>query len=303
MIGAMSARRRIQIVNAPVTPVFTAPGTMTSTNGPAGSGSFSFQFNATKRSCTTNTTGSVSGSGASSFTYFAANALIDPLDYEVRVNLGTNVGNSNIAASGGSATLNVWHNLASSPLFTFSCSARRGGSRPITVDIRHKVDAVVTASTTITLNQSSDAVVPTFAGVGGTTSMIKQSGTNSVLGLYIDSDSAANGGKIRTYRDTTLFTTTGFTFSTGSIPESEYEFLVTGFGVTPSNAMNFISAGGPDVWVDIAARRPQSPSSASGARFTASFAAPAGVGSMSLRIRHKLDQDKIGITTVNFQTF
>lgn len=303
MIGVTHAALRTAIVNDPVTPVFTSPATMASTNGSAGSGLFSFQFNATKRSCSTNVTGSVSGSGASSFAYFPANALIDPIDYEVRVNLGTNVGNSNIAAAGGSATLNVWHTLASSPLFTFSCSERRGGSRPITVDIRHKVNTAVTASTTITLNQSSDAVVPTFSGLTGTVTLTKQVETTAYLGLYIDSDSVANAGRLRTYRGEDLIGTTGWSFNTGSIPETEYEFVVSGFGITPSNAMGFIPVAGNGVWVGIASRRSVPASNTSGARFTAIYSVPAGVGTMFLRIRHKLDTEKIGTANVNFQTF
>lgn len=300
MIGASYNLQRIVTVNAPVTPTFTAPATMTSTNTLSGSGAFSFQFNSNKRTCSTSTTGSVSGSGASSFTYFGASDLVDPSDYEVMVTLGTNVGFSNITTAGGSATLGVWISLDTSPLYSFSCSDRRGGERPITVAIRHKVNTGVTASTSITMNQGSDAVVPTFSGIGGTMTLTRTT-TNSYLGVFIDSESSSNAGRFRTYKNTTVDSNVGFTFSTGSIPESEYEYTSTNLSITPSGSLSY--SGSDGTYNDISIARLNSPSSSSGQTYFANDVMAAGVGVMRISIRHKLDPSKSGFFDKTFQTF
>lgn len=300
MIGVSYNLQRIVTINAPITPTFTSPATMTSTNTLSGSGTFSFQFNSNRRTCTTSVTGSVSGSGASSFTYFGASDLVDPADYEVMVTLGTNVGFSNIAAAGGSATLGVWITLSTSPLYSFSCSDRRGGSRPITVAIRHKVDTGVTASTNITMNQTSDAVTPSISGLSGTTTLTRTT-TNSYLGLYIDSGASANAGRIRTYKETTIDTNNGFTFSTGAVPESEYEFQFVSISITPGGSMS-IGGTAVNTWTDVSSGRALSPSSGSGGRFFALAASAAGVGVMRVSIRHKLDQSKSSFSDKTFQT-
>ncbi len=289
MIGVSYNLQRIVTVNAPVTPTFTAPATMTSINTLSGSGTFSFQFNSNKRTCATNVAGSVSGSGASSFTYFGASDLVDPADYEVMVTLGSNSGNSNITTAGGSATLGVWISLSSSPLYSFSCSDRRGGNRPITVAIRHKVNTGVTASTSITMNQGSDAVTPTFSGIGGTTSIIRTT-TNTYLGVYIDSATSANAGQIRTYKNTTLETFTGWTFSTGAIPESEYEASTTISLVTPAGGLITLT-GGFGSWGDISGGRATPPAynSGQGVFWSRLGTEPAATGRITLSIRHKLD--------------
>lgn len=298
MIGAMSARRRINIVNEPVTPVFPSAFTLTSTNTLSGSGSFAFQFNATKTTATHTTTGSVSATPSASFQYFNSGSLIDPLDYEVMVTLGSNSGFSNIATAGGSATLGVWHTLSTSPLFSFTCSDRRGGSRPITVTVRHRVETSFTASLIITMAQSSNAVMPSFSGLTGTTTLTRTTAI-SYLGLYIDSDSSANAGRIRTYKNTTLDTTTGFTFSTGSIPESEYECRTDAGVISPGGSMSF--SGGS--WVDISTLRAASPAYTSfTGRFSATDVAAAGTGTMSITIRHKLDTAKSNSTNKTFET-
>lgn len=301
MIGALSVRRKVVVINEPVTPTFTAPATMTSTNTLGGSGTFNFQFNSDKRTCTTSVTGSVSGSGASSFTYFGAGDLVNADDYEVMLTLGSVTGFSDIAQGGGSATLGVWITLGTSPLYILSCSDRQGGSRPITVAIRHKVDTGVTASTVITLTQSSDAVAPSFSGLTGTTTLTRTT-TDSYLGVYIDDGSTANAGRIRTYKDTTIDANTGFTFSTGSIPESEYEFQYSLSSITPGGSMSF---GGTGVgsWTTVTAGRALSASSSSGGRFFALNSNPAGVGVMSITIRHRFDQAKAQTTNKTFQTF
>jgi hypothetical protein len=299
MIGVSYNLQRIVTVNAPVTPTFTAPATMASINTLGGSGTFSFQFNSNKRTCTTNVAGSVSGSGASSFTYFGASDLVDPSDYEVMVTLGSNSGNSDITTAGGSATLGVWISLSSSPLYSFSCSDRRGGNRPITVAIRHKVNTGVTASTSITMNQSSDAVDPTFSSVGGSLTLTRTT-ANSYLGIYINSASSANAGRFRTYKETTIDSDIGFTFSTGSIPESEYEYIASSLTVTPSGSLSF--SGGS--YVDISTARASAPSnSGGGALYFANNVMPAGVGVMRFTIRHKLDQAKSEFFDKTFQTF
>lgn len=299
MIGVSYNLQRIVTVNAPVTPTFTAPATMASTNTLGGSGTFSFQFNSNKRTCTTNVTGSVGGSGASSFTYFGASDLVDPADYEVMVTLGSSVGNSNITTAGGSATLGVWISLSSSPLYSFSCSDRRGGERPITVAIRHKVNTGVTASTSITMDQSSDAVTPTFSGIGGSLTLTRTT-TNSYLGIYINSASSANAGRFRTYKETTVDSDIGFTFSTGSIPESEYEYISSSLSITPSGSLAF--SGGS--YTDISTARASAPSnSGGGALYFANDVMAAGVGVMRFTIRHKLDQAKSGFFDKTFQTF
>lgn len=301
MIGASYNLQRIVTVNSPVTPTFTAPATMTSTNTLGGSGTFSFQFNSNKRTCTTNVTGSVGGSGASSFTYFGASDLVDPADYEVMVTLGSNSGFSNIAAAGGSATLGVWISLSSSPLYSFTCSDRRGGYRPITVEIRHKVSTGVTASTSITMNQTSDAVAPTISSLSGTTTLTRTT-TNSYLGIYIDNGSSANAGRIRTYKDTTVDTDIGFTFSTGSISESEYEFKFDQVSITPSGSLSFggTAAGS---YVDVSSGRALSASSGTGGHYFANNVMAAGVGVMRVTIRHKLDTAKSSFADKTFQTF
>ncbi len=298
MIGAQSARRRINIVNDPVTPVFPAPFSTTSTNTLGGSGSFAFQFNATKTTASRTTIGTVNGTSTGSFQYFDSGALVDPIDYEVMVTLGSNSGASNIATAGGSATLGVWHTLSTSPLFSFTCSDRRGGSRPITVTVRHRVETSFTASLIITMTQSSDAVTPSFSGLTGTTTLTRTTAI-SYLGLYIDSDTSANAGRIRTYKNTTLDTTTGFTFSTGSIPESEYEARCDAGTITPGGAMSF--SGG--AWVDISTLRAASPDyTSSVGRFSATNVAAAGTGVMSITIRHKLDTAKTNSTNKTFET-
>lgn len=300
MIGASYNLQRIVTVNAPITPTFTAPSTMTSTNTLSGSGTFSFQFNSNKRTCTTSVTGSVGGSGSSSFTYFGASDLVNADDYEVMVTLGTNVGFSNITTAGGSATLGVWITLSTSPLYSFSCSDRRGGSRPITVAIRHKVSTGVTASTSITMNQTSDAVAPSFSGLTGTTTLTRTT-TNSYLGLYIDNGSSANAGRIRAYKDATVDSNTGFTFSTGAVPESEYEFKFDSDSITPGGSM---SVGGTAVgsFVDVSAGRILVASSGTGGSYFATNVMAAGVGVMRITIRHKLDTAKSATTTKSFQT-
>ena len=303
MIGTTNALRRIVTVNLPVVPTFTAPATMTSINTLSGSGTFSFQFNSNKRTCTTSTTGSVSWSGSSSFTYFGASDPIDPSDYEVMVTLGTNAGFSNITTAGGSATLGVWIALSSSPLYSFSCSDRRGGSRPITVAIRHKISTGTTASTNITMNQGSDAVTPTFSGVGGTTSIIRTT-TNTYLGVYIDSATSANNGQIRTYKGTTLETQTGWTFSTGSIPEDEYEVSTVISSVTPAGGLITLT-GGFGSWGNISGARVTSPAynSGQGVFLSRLGTEPAATGRITLRIRHKLDpQSTFALQTFDFAT-
>lgn len=288
MIGVTNALRRIVTVNLPVVPTFSAPATMTSINTLGGSGTFGFQFNFNKRTCTTNTTGSVGSSGASSFTYFNSTDAIDPLDYEVMVTLGTATGFSNIGWLSGTA-LGVWASLSSSPLYTFSCSDRRGGTCPITVTIRHKVNTAVTASTSITLNQSSNAVTPTFSGVGGTTSVIRTV-TNTYLGVYIDTATSANAGQIRTYNGTTLNTQTGWTFSTGSIPESEYEISTIVSAVTPSGGLITLT-GGFGSWSDLSSYRSTTAAynSGVGSFWSRLGTEPPATGRITLRIRHKLD--------------
>jgi hypothetical protein len=299
MIGVAGKLIRTQIVNAPITPVFSAPGAMSSNNTLSGSGSFQFQFNATKRTCTTSAAGSVSGSGASSFQYFNSGELINAEDYEVMVTLGTNAGSSNIAAAGGSASLSVWITLSTSPLFIFSCSDRRGGSRPVNITIRHKIETSFTATTAITLTQTSDAVSPIFSGFSGTTTLTRTT-TISYLGIYIDNATSANNGRIRTYKNTTIDSNTGFTFSTGSIPESEYECMTESLTVTPGGALSFGGLGG---WVGISTLRAASASESSYAgRYFASDAMAAGTGTMRLSIRHKLDQSKSGFVDKTFQT-
>ena len=302
MIGALSARRRIVIVNEPVTPTFTAPATMTSTNTLSGSGTFSFQFNSNKRTCATNVTGSVLGSGASSFTYFGASDLVDPADYEVMVTLGTNTGFSNIATAGGSATLGVWINLSTSPLYSFSCSDRRGGTRPITVAIRHKISTGTTASTNITMNQTSDAVTPSFSGIGGTTSVTRTT-TDTYLGVFLDSAAGANAGQIRTYKNTTLFTQTGWTFSTGAIPESEYEVATSATLVTPLGRLITFN-GGAGTFSDISTERAKSPAynSGYGTFWSRLGTEPAATGRMTMVIRHKLDPNKNASANFDFAT-
>lgn len=302
MIGASYNLRRIVTINAPVTPTFTAPATMTSTNTLSGSGTFSFQFNSNKRTCATNVTGSVLGSGASSFTYFGASDLVNADDYEVMVTLGTNTGFSNIATAGGSATLGVWITLSTSPLYSFSCSDRRGGKRPITVAIRHKIDTGTTSSTSITMNQASDAVTPSFSGVGGTTSIIRTT-TNTYLGVYIDDATSSNAGQIRTYKGITLETQTGFTFSTGSIPESEYEVSTVASLVTPSGGLIAFS-GGFGSWIDLSTFRATTASynSGCGTFWSRLGTEPAATGRMSLRVRHKLDTAKSDQVDIDFAT-
>lgn len=289
MIGVSYNLQRIVTVNAPVTPTFTAPATMTSTNTLGGSGTFSFQFNSNKRTCTTNVTGSVWGSGASSFTYFGASDLVDPADYEVMVTLGTNVGFSNITTAGGSATLGVWAPLSSSPLYSFSCSDRRGGGRPITVAIRHKVNTGVTASTSITMNQGSDAVTPTFSGIGGTTSIVRTT-TDTYLGVYIDAATSANAGQIRTYKNTTVETFTNWSFNTGSIPETEYEVATVVSSVTPSGGLITLT-GGFGSWVDLSSYRSTTAAynSGVGSFWSRLGTEPPATGRITLYIRHKLD--------------
>lgn len=300
MIGVTHAALRTAIVNDPVTPAFTNTGNRTSTNTLGGSGVFQFSFNATKLTCGVNVTGSVSGSGSSSIQYFPAGSLVDPADYEVQCTLGSNVGFSNISAAGGSATLGVWHALSNSPVFTFNCSDRRGGSRVLTITIRHRINTAVTASANVTLDQSSDAVAPSFSGLSGTTTLTRTT-TNSYLGLYIDSESSANAGRIRTYKEATVDVNIGFTFSTGSIPESEYEVQYTQISVTPSGAMS-IGGSGVAGFVDISARRIVSPSAGSGGAFLALSGNPAGTGVMRITIRHKLDKDKSAFFDKSFQT-
>jgi len=299
MIGRSGIMLRTVTINEPVTPTFTAPATMTSTNTLSGSGTFSFQFNSNKRTCTTSVTGSVLGSGSSSFTYFGASDLVNADDYEVMVTLGTNTGFSNIATAGGSATLGVWITLSTSPLYSFSCSDRRGGTRPITVAIRHKVNTGVTASTSVTMNQGSDAVTPTFSGIGGSLTLTRTT-TNSYLGIYINSASSANAGRFRTYKEATVDSDIGFTFSTGSIPESEYEYISSSLSITPSGSLSF--SGGS--YTDISTARANAPSnSGGGALYFANNVMPAGVGVIRFTIRHKLDQAKSEFFDKTFQTF
>lgn len=302
MIGVTNALRRIVTVNLPVVPTFTAPATMTSSNTLSGSGTFSFQFNSNNRTCTTSVTGSVAGSGSSSFTYFGASDPIDPSDYEVMVTLGTNAGFSDITTAGGSATLGVWISLSSSPLYSFSCSDRRGGSRPITVAIRHKISTGVTASTSITMNQTSDAVSPSFSGIGGTTSVTRTT-TNTYLGVFLDSASSANAGQIRTYKTTTLFTQTGWTFSTGAIPESEYEVATSATLVTPSGGLITFN-GGFGAYSDISTQRAKSPAynSGYGTFWSRLGTEPAATGRMTMVIRHKLDTNKNAVANFDFST-
>lgn len=302
MIGVSYNLQRIVTVNAPVTPTFTAPATMTSSNTLSGSGVFSFQFNSNKRTCTTSTAGSVSGSGSSSFAYFGASDLVDPNDYEVMVTLGTNIGFSNITTAGGSVTLGVWISLGSSPLYTFSCSDRRGGERPITVAIRHKASTGTTASTSITMHQTSDAVTPTFSGISGTTTLIRTT-TDSYLGIYIDAATAANAGQMRTYKSTALYTQTGFTFSTGSVPESEYEVSTAVAAVSPSGGLITFS-GGSGAFVDVSTKRsqPAAYNSGVGAFWSRLGTEPAATGQLWLTVRHKLDQSKYNLIIVYFQT-
>ncbi len=300
MIGRSGIMLRTVTINEPVTPTFTAPATMTSTNTLSGSGTFSFQFNSNKRTCTTNVTGSVLGSGSSSFTYFGASDLVNADDYEVMVTLGTNTGFSNIATAGGSATLGVWITLSTSPLYSFSCSDRRGGTRPITVAIRHKVDTGVTASTSITMNQTSDAVTPSFSGIGGTTSVIRTT-TDTYLGVFLDSASSANAGQIRTYKSTTLFTQTGWSFSTGAIPESEYEVSTAATLVTPSGGLITFN-GGAGTYSDISTERAKSPAynSGYGTFWSRLGTEPAATGRMTMVIRHKLDPNKNAVANFDF---
>lgn len=292
MIGALSARRKIIVVNAPVTPTFTAPSTMSSTNSNVGAGEFQFQFNSNRRTCATNSTGSVSGSGASSFTYFGASDLVNASDYEVMVTLGTNVGFSNIATAGGSATLGIWISLDTSPLYRFSCSGRRGGSRPITVSIRHKVSTGVTASTVITMIQSSNAAVPFLSGLGGTTLAVRTV-TDVDLGVYVDNLQNVNVGALRVYKNGVLNSSAEFVFSTSTIPESEYEIRCVSGAISPGGSLAF--SGGS--WVDIGSARSSSPPNGVGVYDSIT----AGSGTMTITVRHKLDTDKSASATQTFE--
>lgn len=300
MIGALSARRRIVVVNAPVAPTFSSPATLASVNTLGGSGSFTFQFNVNRRTCNANTTSNSSAYVSTSFTYFTATDVVDPSDYEVMATLGTATGFSDVALGSGSASLGVWISLDSSPLFRFVCSDRRGGTRPVTFAIRHKVSTGVTGSTTITMNQSSDAVSPTFSGIGGTTSVIRTT-TDTYLGVFMDSASSANAGQIRTYKSTTLFTQTGWTFSTGSIPESEYEVSTVMTLVTPSGGLITFQGGG-GTYSDVSTQRAKTPAydSAAGEFWSRLGTDPAATGRILINIRHKLDQNKFAQAQFDF---
>jgi len=150
------------------------------------------------------------------------------------------------------------------------------------------------------MNQSSDAVAPTFSGVGGTTS-ITRSTTDTFLGLYIDAATSANAAQIRTYKNTTLFTQTGFTFSTGSVPESEYEVNTTSTGISPAGGMIDQTKS---TYVDLSTYRANAAAwNSDVGRFQSRLGTePAAVGTITLRIRHKLDQSKIGVQSFQFQT-
>lgn len=292
MIGALSARRKIVVVNAPVTPTFTAPTGMVSVNSDVGSGEFTFQFNSNKRTCATNSTGSVSSTGASSFTYFGASDLINASDYEVMVTLGTSSAFSNITTAGGSATLGIWISLDASPLYRFSCSGRRGGSRPITVAVRHKISTGVTASTVITMTQSSNAVVPFLFGLGGTTLAVRTV-TDVDLGVYVDSSQPVNIGALRVYKNGILDASAEFGFGTSPIPESEYEIRCVVGTISPGGSLVF--SGGS--WVDIGSSRSSSPPGAVGVFDSIS----AGTGTMTITVRHKLDIDKAASASQTFE--
>lgn len=300
MIGALSARRRIVTINAPVTPTFSSSGPLTSTNTLSGSGGFDFQFNTDKRTCAI-TVSSSSGSALASLTYFNASDLVDQSDYEVMVSLGAVGGFSNIAVAGGSASFGIWIPLSTSPLYKLSCSDRRGGTRTMTVQIRHRNITAVTASTTLTLNQSSDAVSPVFSGIGGTTSVVRTT-TDTFLGVYIDSAQAANTGQIRTYKNTSINTFTGFSFSTGSIPESEYEIATSTTLVTPPGGLIVSSTSGS--YVDLSSFRANVAGwDSDTAKFWSRLGTePSATGRIILNMRHKLDTNKFGQATFDFST-
>ena len=237
----------------------------------------------------------------SSGTYFGASDVVNASDYEVMLTLGTASTNSNIALASGSASLGVWISLDSSPSYKFSCSDRRGGTRPITITIRHKVDTGVSGSTTQTLTQTSNAVTPTFSGIGGTLTL-NRGGVNGYLGTYIDATTSAGNGQFRSYKGATLDSRTGFTFNLDGLSESEYELQYTAGTISPSNAMTI----GGNAYLffvplnfmrEIAEDRDNS-----GARFEALTGCPAGTGIMNIVIRHKLDNAKIASVTKTFQT-
>jgi hypothetical protein len=301
VIGRSGIMLRTVTVNAPVTPTFSGASGASSTNTLGGLGSFEFQFNATKR---TANVASVSNSGAPSNTtinYFTASDLVDANDYEVMVTMGSSTGHSNIALAGGSASLSTWYTLSASPLFKFALSGRRGGTQPITIAIRHKVSTGVTASTVFTMTQSSDAVSPVFSGIGGTTSVIRTS-TDTFLGIYIDAATSANAGQIRTYKNTTLFTQTGFTFSTGAIPESEYEMSTSSTLITPGGGL--IDATTSGTYGDVSTYRALAAAwNSSIGRFWSRLGTePPATGRILLNMRHKLDENKFAQAQFNFST-
>lgn len=281
--------------NLPLPPSLPAAADLVGSNNTAGSGAYSMAFNTTSKTATFSSSSSLGSPQSFTVTYFGA-GTIDASEYEIRAQItaGPTTG-SNIALAGGSAALNTWITLSTSPSFNFTSSGRRSGSVDVTITIRHKIQTSYTSTRVYALIQQSDAVAPSFSGTTSL-SISYLSSETGVMGVYFDAGSSANQFQCRGYRSGSLILTNTLGFTTGGISESEYEIYL--LETSSNNAgMTYNTGLGTG---SISARRGNPATSTSGSYWTINAVATAHTGFIRVYIRHITDLTKSNFVELNF---
>lgn len=281
--------------NLPIFPSLPAAATLVCSNNTAGSGTYSMAFNVTSKTATFSSSSSLGSPQNFTVTYFGA-GTVDPSEYEIRAEIasGPTTG-ANIALAGGSAALNTWISLNTSPVFSFTCSGRRSGFVLLSITIRHKIQTTYASTRAYSLEQQSDAVTPTFSGTTSL-SISYLAPETGVMGVYFDAGSSANQFQCRGYREGSLILTNTLSFNIGGISESEYEIYL--LETSNDNAgMTYNTGLGTG---NIGSRRGNSPTSTSGSYWTVNAVAGSYSGFIRVYIRHITDLNKSNFVFLEF---
>lgn len=281
----------------PLPPSLPAAAVLVGSNNTAGSGTYSMAFNTTSKTATFSSSSSLGSPQSFTVTYFGA-GTVTPSEYEIRaeVTSGPTTG-SNIALAGGSAALNTWITLSTSPSFNFTASGRRSGIVQVSITIRHKIQTSYTSTRAYTLQQQSDAVTPSFGGgFGNQITLSVFGGETFVMGFYVDTLSSPGEWMLRSYRNGTYIQGLTGTVSFGGISESEYDISIV--SAATSTAMPFL--WGSFVYGNAGTRRAVTASATSGPYYAGDGTTGAGSALMVLRFKHVTDETKFADLAVTF---
>lgn len=281
--------------NLPIFPSLPVAADLVGSNNTAGSGTYSMAFNITSKTATFSSSSSLGSPQSFTVTYFGA-GTVDASEYEIRavINVGPTTG-SNISLAGGSAPLNTWITLSTSPSFNFTASGRRSGFLSLSVTIRHKTQTTYSSTQLYALEQQSDAVTPSFSGTTSL-SISYLSSETGVMGVYFDNARPANQFHCRGYRSGSLILANTLSFNTGGISESEYEI----YNIEATNntaGMTFNIGAGTG---NIGTKRGTVSSPTSGSYWTVNAVSGSYSGNIRVYIRHITDLTKNNSVTLEF---